>query len=873
MADIQGNIIKVDSLVKQLNDTFAKHISYLDSAADSLNRYGTTAKLPSEYINNLKSIDNYQKKIVKSTKDLEREQKKLQKERLADLRLQKKREQAFDKYERQLEREQRALNRNAGLYNRIQRGINNLTREYNDLAVKRELNGRLTEEEVLRLSQLEGKLNKYQTALKKVDSNIQKYGRNVGNYASGWNGLSNSINQLTREAPAFANSVQTGFMALSNNIPILTDEINRLISVNKELQAQGKPTTSVFKQILTSVFSLQTAMSLGITLLVIYGKEIGNWMGKMFGASDAASNMTKNVAEMNKELAEMAGQNIGRFKALIAVIQSETKAEEDRLAAKRELAKDYPDFNQQILDEKDATQAVTDAIDIYITKLEKKAKAQAAMNTVQEKYVELIKLEQERADIEAEIVAGASRFSQEIKNEKDLNKQREMAIEFMKERSKRIDEANKKANATNKTVNTTASYINRLNDALDLEAEKQDEINQLIDIYVQNVDFSTQSINNNTKALEENKRVSDDVFGILEGTIPYYEEIISGLKTQQEELSRTSKEWYAYQEQIDDFTGRLEVLQRMLKGDYSISEGTEKAGEMIDKLVSGFSLDNDKKEEVKSNWKDTFNNIVNVANRAFGIITALSDASFQKQYDNLERQKEVALQFAGESTTAREEIERQYEEKRKAIEQRQAKAKKEQALFNITVDTASAVVQALPNIPLAVVIGALGAAQLALVASQQIPQFWEGGIVGGSQQIMVNDDPYGKKGANYKEVVRKPNGQTLFPQGKNVKMTVPKGTEIFPTYDAFMSTLNTELGLNGIGLSTIQPNVNVNGGITESQIRSVMAEHGKSVVNAINNKTEYHVNWDENGMNKYIVKGNTKREVLNARFRGKGRSV
>jgi chromosome segregation ATPase len=65
--------------------------------------------------------------------------------------------------------------------------------------------------------------------LQRIDASVGKYNRNVGNYASGWNGLANSVNQLTREAPAFANSLNTGFMALSNNIPILADEINNLI--------------------------------------------------------------------------------------------------------------------------------------------------------------------------------------------------------------------------------------------------------------------------------------------------------------------------------------------------------------------------------------------------------------------------------------------------------------------------------------------------------------------------------------------------------------------------------------------------------------------------------------------------------------------
>jgi len=121
---------------------------------------------------------------------------------------------------------------------------------------------------------LENELTKLGNKLKSVDAMTGSHTRNVGNYASSWNGLGNSINQLTREAPAFANSVQTGFMALSNNIPILTDELGVLIDKNKKLQEQGKPTESILKTVAGAFFSWQTAISLGVTILTVYGAKL-----------------------------------------------------------------------------------------------------------------------------------------------------------------------------------------------------------------------------------------------------------------------------------------------------------------------------------------------------------------------------------------------------------------------------------------------------------------------------------------------------------------------------------------------------------------------------------------------------------------------
>ena len=141
------------------------------------------------------------------------------------------------------------------------------------------------------------KANELGKQLRVIDTDIGKHSRNVGNYASSWNGLGNSINQLTREAPAFANSVQTGFMALSNNIPILTDELGVLIQKNKDLQAEGKPTQSILKTLAGAFFSWQTAISLGVTILTVYGAKLVD-MARGLADVEAAE---KSIIKIQKE--------------------------------------------------------------------------------------------------------------------------------------------------------------------------------------------------------------------------------------------------------------------------------------------------------------------------------------------------------------------------------------------------------------------------------------------------------------------------------------------------------------------------------------------------------------------------------------------
>ena len=115
-----------------------------------------------------------------------------------------------------------------------------------------------------------------------------------------WNGLGNSINQLSREIPAFAYSAQTGFMALSNNIPILADEIGRLKAQNDALVASGQKGVPVWKQVVKGLISWQTALSVGVALLTIFGKDIVDWVGELFKGKEALDQVKKSQEQLNK---------------------------------------------------------------------------------------------------------------------------------------------------------------------------------------------------------------------------------------------------------------------------------------------------------------------------------------------------------------------------------------------------------------------------------------------------------------------------------------------------------------------------------------------------------------------------------------------
>lgn len=177
--------------------------------------------------------------------------------------------------------------------------------------------------------------------IKELDATIGNHQRNVGNYGQAWNGLGNSIQQLARELPALANGPRVFFSAISNNLPILADEIKRARTEYDEMVKKGEKGTPVWKQIGASIFSWQTALTVGITLLTMYGDEIVEWGKKLITGSEAAisaEKATKKLSDTMAEGAKNAAKEIVQIEALDRIARDATRTENERnVAAKKVL--------------------------------------------------------------------------------------------------------------------------------------------------------------------------------------------------------------------------------------------------------------------------------------------------------------------------------------------------------------------------------------------------------------------------------------------------------------------------------------------------------------------------------------------------------
>lgn len=185
------------------------------------------------------------------------------------------------------------------------------------------------------------------TKIKELDASMGVHARNVGNYASGWNGLSFSIQQVARELPSLAISPQTFFLAISNNLPILADQLALTRQRVKELKAEGQSFTPVWKQVIKSIISWQTLLVAGITVLTLYGKEITEWVGSLFKgkqAFDAAKQAAEQFHATMTEGAISAQAEITKLDLLYRAATNVAKPYNERKKAVERLQEIYPAY-------------------------------------------------------------------------------------------------------------------------------------------------------------------------------------------------------------------------------------------------------------------------------------------------------------------------------------------------------------------------------------------------------------------------------------------------------------------------------------------------------------------------------------------------
>lgn len=200
---------------------------------------------------------------------------------------------------------------------------------------------------IAQIHALEKQLEELHAQLKMLQNeseSVQVTPADIPNAQRQFNGLHNSIQQMAREMPSLAMGPQMFFLAISNNLPIFTDELARARKEYDELQKSGKKGTPVWKQVLSSLFSWQTAMTTGIMLLVMYGDEIWDWTKDLFSAKKGVDEFNISLKEMTEIEKDGRAQMVRtRFelKSVINEIKNFTGSKEQEKAKVEELNRKY----------------------------------------------------------------------------------------------------------------------------------------------------------------------------------------------------------------------------------------------------------------------------------------------------------------------------------------------------------------------------------------------------------------------------------------------------------------------------------------------------------------------------------------------------
>jgi predicted transglutaminase-like cysteine proteinase len=416
------------------------------------------------------------------------------------------------------ERETQKQTALSSAYGRVNKMLNSLRSEYRDLAIRKELGAKLTEKEEFRYTNLQKRIDSFDKALKSVDASMGLHQRNVGNYKSGFDGLGMSINQLTREMPAFSNSLQTGFLAISNNLPMLFDELQKIKKANVELAATGQPTTSVFKQLASSIFSFQTLLSVGVTLLTIYGAKIIDWVSN---ALNPANKELEKLNERQKKQREYVGQESAEYVGLIMALKQTNAQSKERAKLIKEINDKFNVHIKNMKDEKEFQKQINNEVKDYIEykKSEYRIKANEeliALNLAKQAKLtkELNDLQKQSKDSRDEQLQAELRYRVRVKQLQDQGV-RDFNLSQVADQvgygkfleldrqinsvKRELEEANKRLNSYGFAIGKAKQWTDKYNDSKETERDKQKQINEYATKYFEILAKIT--------ALEEQRKV------------------------------------------------------------------------------------------------------------------------------------------------------------------------------------------------------------------------------------------------------------------------------------------------------------------------------------------------------------------------------
>lgn len=219
------------------------------------------------------------------------------------------------------------------------------------------------------------------------------YTLNVGKYHTAFDGLGYSIQQVLREVPSAINISQF-FLAISNNIPMVVDQMKAFNQEQKNIKKQmedlnegsqeyielQKQQMSVGQKMLKSIFSWQTALLAVLLVLRKYGEDLISWIGEAIRGFRAMDNVQKEMAKSD---------DVGKMVTKYKLLQEEWRrlsTEGDKTQFIKDQKDAFEDLGLSVNNVTDAERVLVSNADAVIESFRKRALAAAAYKLAQEEY-------------------------------------------------------------------------------------------------------------------------------------------------------------------------------------------------------------------------------------------------------------------------------------------------------------------------------------------------------------------------------------------------------------------------------------------------------------------------------------------------------
>lgn len=286
----------------------------------------------------------------------------------------------------------------AGSYNAINAEMLNLIKTSKNLNMTNQEGQAAWSNNMKRVQELDGQL-------KMLDMEMGRHQRNVGNYKSAFDGLGFSIQQIGRELPSLAYGPRVFFSAISNNLPMMSDQIRIARKELAALHAEGKVGVPVWKQVTQSIFSWQTAMVLGITAMTLYGDKLVTAIGKLMNFSSATKDSEMRQRELNKAIIEEIKNrtdDLVKLDLLYKATQDITKGYEYRFDAAQKLIDQFPETFGNLTAEKILAGEAADAYRALRIDILALAEAEAKYNIIVKESTKLVEIKERIKVLEKE---------------------------------------------------------------------------------------------------------------------------------------------------------------------------------------------------------------------------------------------------------------------------------------------------------------------------------------------------------------------------------------------------------------------------------------------------------------------------------------